>query len=77
MSDRTPAGDPEIVLVVNGASRSVRPGATVADLLGELGLEGRRVAVERNRQIVKRADWAATPLAQGDQLEILHFVGGG
>lgn len=77
MSDKAPDGGLAITLVVNGASRTVRPGDTVADLLRELGLEERRVAVERNRQIVKRANWAITPLAEGDQLEILHFVGGG
>lgn len=76
MSGTAPAGG-GLAVVVNGAARSVRAGATVADLIGELGLEGRRVAVERNRQIVKRADWAATSLEEGDHLEVLHFVGGG
>ncbi len=43
----------------------------------QLGMKQDRVAVELNRNIVPRADWAATNLAEGDQLEIVHFVGGG
>ncbi len=64
-------------LVVNGETRRVDAGSTVQSLVDALGLAGRRVAVERNRELVKRDAWAATPLADGDQVEILHFVGGG
>jgi sulfur carrier protein len=64
-------------VVVNGEERQVAPEATIRDLLGELGLEGQLVAVERNMTIVPRAQHAATRLSEGDELEVVHFVGGG
>jgi thiamine biosynthesis protein ThiS len=62
---------------VNGEPRDVAAGITVTALLASLGLEGRPVAVERNTEIVPRAQHAATVLADGDQLEVVQFVGGG
>lgn len=64
-------------IVVNGSARPVPAGATVASLIAGLGLDGRRVAVERNGVILKQDDYASTPLQEGDRLEIVHFVGGG
>jgi len=64
-------------IVLNGEPRAVAPGTTVAALLAELGLDPRRVAVERNLDIVPRAEHAATRLHAGDRLEIVTFVGGG
>jgi thiamine biosynthesis protein ThiS len=64
-------------IVVNGESRPIRAGQTVAELLGELGLDPRQVAVERNREVVPRALHASTVLAAGDRLEVVTFVGGG
>ena len=64
-------------IVVNGETRNVAPGQTVADLVVALGLGERRVAVERNREVVPRARHASTPLAAGDRLEVVTFVGGG
>jgi thiamine biosynthesis protein ThiS len=64
-------------IVVNGESRATQEGQTVATLLRELGLDPRQVAVERNREIVPRAEHAQAVLADGDQLEIVTFVGGG
>lgn len=64
-------------VMVNGEPRDVPDGATVADLLRELGLDPGRVAVERNLEVVRRGAFAATVLAEGDALEIVHFVGGG
>ncbi|MBS1119368.1 MAG: thiamine biosynthesis protein ThiS [Deltaproteobacteria bacterium] len=64
-------------VVINGQPRSVAVGTTVSGLLGELGLGERRVAVERNREIVPRAQHATTTLAEGDRLELVTFVGGG
>jgi sulfur carrier protein len=52
-------------------------GTTVATLIGELGLGDRRVAVERNREVVPRAEHATTTLAAGDRVEVVTFVGGG
>lgn len=64
-------------ITVNGDERVVDAEATVAKLLADLGLQDRKVAVERNRAIVKRGDWDTTRIADGDRFEILHFVGGG
>lgn len=62
---------------VNGEPREVPAGTTVRALLETLGLGDTRVAVERNQEIVPRARHAATEVADGDRLEIVHFVGGG
>lgn len=64
-------------LTVNGEARTVPPGLTVADLLAEIGLAARKVAVERNLEIVPRSQYATTALADGDAIEIVHFIGGG
>jgi thiazole synthase len=64
-------------LTVNGEPRRTATGATVAALVAEIGLDPAKVAVERNGAIVPRASLAAVPLAEGDVLEIVHFVGGG
>lgn len=66
-----------MTITVNGQSRDVPDGATVADLLIEMNLPAARVAVERNKQLVRRAQHADTPLAGGDELEIVTLVGGG
>jgi thiamine biosynthesis protein ThiS len=75
----TPEAQPEakIDIVVNGEPRRVAAGITVSGLLAELGLADRRVAVERNREVVPRAEHARTALAAGDALELVTFVGGG
>lgn len=64
-------------IVVNGETRSVAPGSTVAGLIHDLGFADRRVAVERNRCVVPRAQHATTVLAANDRLEVVTFVGGG
>lgn len=64
-------------VAVNGQSRDVDAGTTVLALLDQLGLSGRPVAVERNRQIVPRAQHGDTALNEGDELELVQFVGGG
>ena len=66
-----------IEVVINGQTRTVIQGTTVAALIGELGLGDRRVAVERNREVVPRAEHATTVLSPGDRLELVTFVGGG
>ena len=66
-----------IDVVVNGTARTIAAGAPIAALLDELGLGGRRVAVERNKVVVPRAKHAETVLASGDHLELVTFVGGG
>jgi sulfur carrier protein len=64
-------------LTVNGEVRDAPDSATLADLLAFLGIEGKRVAVEHNREIAPRSLWASIVLNEGDQLEIVQFVGGG
>ena len=66
-----------IAISVNGESRAAKPGASVADLLRELGLDGGRVAIERNLEILPRPQWTQTLVAPGDRYEIVQFVGGG
>jgi len=66
-----------MTIQVNGDARDVSDGLSVADLLRQLEFPGDRVAVERNREILPRAQWAATRLLPGDRFEIVHFVGGG
>jgi len=62
---------------LNGEVRDVREGQSIADLLTELGLAERRVAVELNLDIVPRSQHATTRLQAGDRLEIVHAIGGG
>ena len=64
-------------LVVNGGAVRVPHGTGVAGLLDRLGLDRRKVAVERNEAIVPRSTYEATALAPGDRIEIVHFIGGG
>jgi len=66
-----------IAIEVNGETRQVPDGASVAELLALLGLAAPKVAVERNLEIVPRSAWASTKLAPGDRLEVVHFIGGG
>ena len=66
-----------ISVTVNGNVRSFQPGATVAQLLAQLDTAGKRVAVERNGEIVPKSLHASTKLSGGDRLEIVVAVGGG
>ncbi len=64
-------------LWVNGEERAVEAVADIAGLVAALGLDSRKVAVERNLEIVPRSTYSATALAEGDRIEIVHFIGGG
>jgi sulfur carrier protein len=66
-----------IDVIINGETRTVPDGTTVTALIADLGLGDRRVAVERNREVVPRAQHATTVLVAGDRLEVVTFVGGG
>lgn len=66
-----------IALTLNGELRRFRAGATVADLVQDIGLDPAKVAVERNMEIVPRSTLTQVVLSEGDILEIVHFVGGG
>ena len=64
-------------ILLNGDRTAVPGPATLAALLEHLGLDPRMVVVEHNRTIVRRPQLATTPLAAGDTVELVHFVGGG
>ena len=64
-------------VTLNGAPRELSDGSTIQDVVKSLGLQEKQVAVEHNRSILKREQWNETAVAEGDQLEIVHFVGGG
>ncbi len=66
-----------IEILVNDAPTTIARGATITTLLAELQIEVQRVAVERNRSIVRRAKHDETVLEAGDRIEIVGFVGGG
>jgi thiamine biosynthesis protein ThiS len=67
----------DIRVRVNGEERRTAAGQTVLGLLMELALDPQRVAVELNREIIRRPEWEGRHLEQGDCLEIVEFVGGG
>ena len=64
-------------ITVNGETREVGGGATLEELVRLLALAPERLAVELNREVVRRDDWPRRTLADGDRVEIVHFVGGG
>ena len=67
----------EVAITVNGAPMRVPEGASVADLLARLRVATPRVAVERNREILPKAQYGTTELAEGDAYEVVELVGGG
>ena len=69
--------DDSLSIRVNGEHRRVNGGISLVDLLNELGLDPLRVAVERNLAVVPRGQIGATIVEDGDDYEIVHFVGGG
>ena len=71
------SADGTIGIHINGEHRRIRAAMTIADLANELGLAPEKVAVERNFEIVPRSTLAHVVVEDGDQLEIVHFVGGG
>ncbi len=66
-----------IQIRLNGEPHTLAIGLTAADLVEQLGLSGRRIAVEINEEIVPRSQHADTPLADGDHVEVVHAIGGG
>lgn len=64
-------------LFINGEDRQLDGPLSLTGLVQQLGMKTDRVAVELNREIVPRDQWAETHLTEGDRLEIVHFVGGG
>ena len=75
---QTQLATPTIALTVNGERREMTDGLTLGQLLRELGLDPQLIVVERNREILRdRAAYDGLALADGDVLELVHFVGGG
>jgi sulfur carrier protein len=66
-----------VQIIVNGEPREASPAATISQLLADLEINVRHVAVELNQQLVPRAEHAARLLAEGDRLEVVTLVGGG
>ncbi len=66
-----------MIVVVNGENTELADRFFIKDLVEHLGLDAARLAVEVNRKIIRKADWASTSLSDGDKVEIVHFVGGG
>lgn len=64
-------------VTINGETHTLEDGMTVAELIRQRGAEPRRVAVEINKELVTRADYENTRINEGDQIEIVSFVGGG
>jgi sulfur carrier protein len=67
----------DIRLTINGSERRFAPPVTVGTLVGEMGMDGKRIAIERNGEIVPRSRYNETTLADGDRLEVVVAVGGG
>ncbi len=66
-----------IQATVNGERRELEPGETLQTLVDRLGLKPDRLAIELDRKIVRPALWPETPIRDGAEIEIVHFVGGG
>ena len=69
--------DTSLSVRINGQQRRVSGGLSIAAMFKELGLDPRRVAVERNLEIVPRSELSQTSIEEGDEYEVVHFVGGG
>jgi thiamine biosynthesis protein ThiS len=65
-----------MTLTINGEDREFNV-TTLSELVSQLGMKPDRVAIELNRELIRRDCWSETPLSNGDKLEIVHFVGGG
>ena len=64
-------------VLINGESREVPDSVNLTALLELFSLPSQRVAVELNRNVVRRADWVSVTVTEGDKIEVIHFVGGG
>ena len=64
-------------IFVNGDQKDFGSGISLAELIDQLDLPATRIAIELNREVVRRSDWGSTMLRDEDRIEIVHFVGGG
>jgi thiamine biosynthesis protein ThiS len=66
-----------LLVQLNGENRELADRSMLSDLVRELSLEPARIAIEVNQRVISREQWAQITLGEGDQIEIVHFVGGG
>ena len=64
-------------ITINGEKRELNENLTIDEMLENLALPAERIAVELNREVVRKKDWASIRLNDADKIEIIHFVGGG
>ena len=64
-------------VTVNGRAHAVSPGTLLVEFLEGQGVDTKRIALERNRELVPRAQHAGLVMSEGDTFEVVHFVGGG
>ena len=64
-------------IILNGTEKNFQDQISIATLIKELGLDERKIAVERNREIVPKTEFNSVSLCEGDKIEIVHFIGGG
>ena len=77
MKGEAEIGGHQVKIILNGEEKGLDGPVSVAGLAEALGLDPRKVAVERNLEIVPRSAYSTTSIADGDRIEIVHFVGGG
>lgn len=66
-----------MLIKVNGEAREIDDGSSLPDLVSLLKLKPEQIAIELNKSVVRRSAWSSVRLSEGDQIEIVHFVGGG
>ncbi|MGQ0541225.1 MAG: sulfur carrier protein ThiS [Blastocatellia bacterium] len=66
-----------MTIFINGESRDIEDSISLDRLLDSFSMPKQRVAVELNREVVRKKDWHETTIGNGDRLEVIHFVGGG
>ena len=64
-------------LIINGEKKDVPGGIDLEALLNHLSLPQQRIAIELNKEVIRRKDWQNTKLSEADKIEVVHFVGGG
>ena len=66
-----------VKILINGEEKDLPGSISVSDLLDRFELPSQRVAIELNKNVIRKRDWSETPVNDGDRIEVVHFVGGG
>lgn len=66
-----------VTIILNGEKKEIESEVTLDRLLDLFSLPKQRVAVERNKEVVRKSEWSSTPIRESDVIEVIHFVGGG